>query len=128
MQFVCHIFRHPLKNCNWINQRHIFIWIFLWWNWAFDATLAYSFVSVKCLKFYKVHSEHYLLCARKNKFLETCFFTFCDTGNTKMRKKSLGPRSLAPVSYRISSFFLQNQFLLCKRYLIGSPNTLIWRY
>ena len=49
------------------------------------------------MAFYKeVHSEHYL---------KTCFFTFCDTGNSKMQKKSL-----TPVSYRILFFLYKTIF------------------
>ena len=36
------------------------------------------------------------------------------------RKSENAKKSLAPVSCRILSFFLQNQFLFCKRCLIGS--------
>ena len=51
-------------------------------------------------KLKEVHSEHFLL-YRKNSifFSENTFFTFCETGNPKMQKNSLGP-----INYRILSF------------------------
>ena len=52
-------------------------------------------------------------------FLETCFFVFCDMGNPKMYL------SLGPFNWQILSFFLKNQFLFCKRCLIGSASILI---
>ena len=75
-------------------------------------------------KFYK--EFHFLLVYRKiqKKILKTRFFTFFFS--QKCKKKN--HRSLGSVSYRILSFSHQDQFLYCKRYLIGSGGTLIWRH
>ena len=47
----------------------------------------------------------------------------------EIEAKSKNPSVLSTVSYQILSFFfLQDQFLFCKRCLIGSGGTLIWRH
>ena len=61
-----------------------------------------------------------------NFFLETCFFTFYDTRNPKIKK----PRFLGPVSWAILCFFffLQDLCLFSKRCLIRLTGTLILRH
>ena len=59
-------------------------------------------------------------------FLETCFLDVLRHWESKNAKKI--PRSFAPVSCRILSFFLKKQFLFCKQNLIGYSGTLTWSY
>ena len=65
----------------------------------------------------------YMIIEKSHFFWKHVLFTFCVTVNLKMQKY------LNPVNCRILCFFfLQNNFLFVKQYLIGSAGTLILRH
>ena len=82
----------------------------------------FCLILLKIIDFYKeVHSEHSYQKVSIF-FLKTSFFTFLTPGIQKCKKIP------GPIIYRILSLFLLNQFLFCKRCLIGFGGIVIWKH